>query len=407
MPIKSWGFQHDSNWYRIEAYWRMGGWSYERLFLNHKLVAESSGSSREPLRYNGKEGEPSVMVSFSRRKLGFGKECEVTINGKPLDFEQTDVQIEHPFVARDAEEPPRPIWQIPLGCLVGLFVVPFLLIFIAIINSALFFVRLYRRLVHEPRFRRQMQEKGRFTPWEDLIPRLQSEEGTLILHWTASRALRVWWTPTAISNHCPFPVPLQGNQSSGSPDATSPLNPWCQWHCFSPETGSAILTQPPAHLKEKLFGAVMANPKEIPEQWSSSFPETAIALVFEANPQIAEKIPVFEEAIFEENGINIQKVIELIQSEDRDLAWMSIYALRKIEPPVEAAIPALLERLLHGPWQERWDIAITMACLGPVGVETLVEVANMDDPWVAREAKAGLEYVNFVLSDQPGEKPAT
>ncbi len=100
----------------------------------------------------------------------------------------------------------------------------------------------------------------------------------------------------------------------------------------------------------------------------------------------------------------MDSIMEWLDSRDDDDALKGVKALRGREDlnPIEV-LPTLLERLCRGPLAHRYEVAVTLAEFGAVGDEALMAAAELDDPRIVDEAKAGLNYARYIVAERGPE----
>lgn len=103
--------------------------------------------------------------------------------------------------------------------------------------------------VDERRFRREMRERGRWLPWNALLPKLRVPIGTLIIEQGdlgPSYGLqdRVWYTAEDVAKVSPYPLPPREALWWVAYQQPHPFIPWCQERYFAADRGIAVLTKP-------------------------------------------------------------------------------------------------------------------------------------------------------------------
>jgi len=154
------------------------------------------------------------------------------------------MQIRIPLVRRRGDDTPRAWWEwsfapilIPLA-LLGIA----LLAGLSILAMPFLALALRRR---EYKLTRAIRARDRFIPWNELEPRLQAGEGTLVVEQAMVEGLRVWWTDEDITQHAPMPTPSEKELDYHRFKKPHPFVSWCYDSYLSPESGRALLTNPP------------------------------------------------------------------------------------------------------------------------------------------------------------------
>jgi hypothetical protein len=99
----------------------------------------------------------------------------------------------------------------------------------------------WRRL----RFASRMRRQGRFIQWSALEPRLQVGEGTLIVEQAQKAGIRVWWVHDDVLRTAPIQPPLENHLNYFPLTEPHPFFSWCFERYLNPDSGQAILTDPP------------------------------------------------------------------------------------------------------------------------------------------------------------------
>jgi len=89
-----------------------------------------------------------------------------------------------------------------------------------------------------------MRERGRFIAWEELEPRLQAGDGTLVVEAAPKEGIRVWWTQDDIVHQAPTQPPLKEELDYMRCNAPHPFVSWCYGRFLDPDYGQAFLTEP-------------------------------------------------------------------------------------------------------------------------------------------------------------------
>jgi len=99
----------------------------------------------------------------------------------------------------------------------------------------------------ERRFRRRMRGRGRYIEWADLVPRIESGEGTVVFEQGLKLPVRAWWTPDDLLTSAPSPPPSEAElevltiMRGHRPHA---FVSWCHRRYTDEDRGAALLTIP-------------------------------------------------------------------------------------------------------------------------------------------------------------------
>lgn len=141
----------------------------------------------------------------------------------------------------------EPAWHakilILVGCALGILSAP---IWLPLVPPAVFAIG--RLQDHkERRFRRRMRGRGRYIEWADLVPRIESGEGTVVFEQGLKLPVRVWWTPDDLLASAPSPPPseaelevltvMRGHRHHA-------FVSWCHRQYTDEDRGAALLTIP-------------------------------------------------------------------------------------------------------------------------------------------------------------------
>jgi hypothetical protein len=88
-------------------------------------------------------------------------------------------------------------------------------------------------------------EQGRFVEWNELEQKLLSGEGTLVVEQAQKQGCRVWWTPEDVAGLSPVAPPSEEELDYLKFTPAHPFVLWCFQQYLQPESGRAILTNPP------------------------------------------------------------------------------------------------------------------------------------------------------------------
>lgn len=97
----------------------------------------------------------------------------------------------------------------------------------------------------ERRFARLMRDRGRFIPWQQLEPHLQAGDGTLLIEQAQKDGIRVWWTHENVVQAAPTQPPPEQDLDYLRFIEPHPFVSWCFGRFLAPESGNALLTDPP------------------------------------------------------------------------------------------------------------------------------------------------------------------
>jgi hypothetical protein len=388
MPLKSWAWSHGHHNIRAEIWWRYSGWSRRRLYVDHDLVIERRGYflSARPLRaeiHNNTGADDQVEVSFSRAFLLNSMKCHVLMNGLPWKCEDGPVDIEKRWTHLESHDGLGPSGLSSDNPLVGCFFLLLLMIYgiiffpIAVLFSGIVQVLQNRRL------KSRLRQQGRFLAWREAEKKLNQGPSTLIFQLGWMREPRIWWVDEDVLARSPFSPP--NPHKFWTPDSGDhPFVVWCYYHYLMEETGKGILTEhPPAH-REKLFRDPHGG-----FRCPAKFPLLRVVVTGYVRHDYLKSVKKFMEILERSPDDCPARFAAAIESDDRPLRCMAVDALRMIGGRREEAIPILTERLYHGPWSERHDVASTLATVG--GISILQEASNRDDPSIKWPSSSALD----------------
>lgn len=392
MAVKSWGFENEEQWIRLEVTWQMSGMSRQRLYVDHHLVAEQQGTFSSAISYVNPEmsatGIQSLVAQFPWKRFGWDRECSVHINSQPIDLSQREVQIDNAAPGASADdEMPQNQW-VTLAWAFVLF--PFLLVLVLSMVLFSYLALLVRPLldwIHDRPLKKQLGQRGKLLTEEDLRKKVAEQSGTLLLECSRfGEPARVWWTSEKTDEVSPFPVVIPIKTRKGE---ETPFTLWCRQRYLDPENGLGFLLNQSRRTVRK-------QASELVEELANETSGVKVVTMVEDNVARSRKVPVVLEQCHDDGRLSLEKLQELLQDSDPDVLRMAIALLSTLGNDAEPALPKLMRLLTKGPAEIRFETAIAMARLGRNGVDVLLIASEAEDPWVKLEAKAGLEYVNYL-----------
>ena len=97
----------------------------------------------------------------------------------------------------------------------------------------------------ERKFRREMERVGRFVEWNDLLPKLEAGEGTLIVEQAQKDGVRIWWTSREVGASSTVAPPAEEELDYLRLSEPHQFVAWCKATFLDRDSGSALLTNPP------------------------------------------------------------------------------------------------------------------------------------------------------------------
>jgi hypothetical protein len=154
------------------------------------------------------------------------------------------VTMRFPILRRGNDESPIAWWEwlfapllypatMLLFLLAGILAIPFAIVMVIF------------QWFRDRRFARKMRELGRFISWEELEPRLQSGDGTLVIEQAQKAGVRVWWTGADIAQQAPVQPPPEEELDYLRFGTPHPFVTWCFSRYLDSVSGQALLTEPP------------------------------------------------------------------------------------------------------------------------------------------------------------------
>lgn len=107
----------------------------------------------------------------------------------------------------------------------------------------------------ERRFRRRMENRGRFVDWAELLPALEAGPGTLIVEHANKCPIRVWWTREDVLALAPCEPPGKDELQRLALGACGRHDfiAWCHRRYIAEDSGIATLTLPDEDLPGELW----------------------------------------------------------------------------------------------------------------------------------------------------------
>lgn len=107
----------------------------------------------------------------------------------------------------------------------------------------------------ERRFRHDLRMHNRVIEWKDLVPRLETGAGTLIVEQGQKRPARIWWTVEDVLGLAPHQPPTSEELDILCVEPPNPFVAWCHDRYLDAETGKGLLSVPSFKLPPGLFFA--------------------------------------------------------------------------------------------------------------------------------------------------------
>lgn len=388
MLLKSWAFKYRDHRLRAEIWWRLTGWSRQRLYVDHELLAEQCGFSLVGLPLRGESGFAFEVV-FHRLGLGLDLDCRVYADGTEIPKDGSATQVEKKWAHFAAEDDGTA--GTTLGPLIGCILGAPLLVFMGILSIPCGLLVLFAWHCQELGFRRKMRSRGRFLRWDDLERRLTTSPGTLIVQADGKHFPRVWWTEDDVPARSPLPPPRIG-ENCLPVRSQNPFVEWCYYHYLSEEKGKACLTVLPQSVHDWIASR---DDQRVPP-WKADYPLVQVVETGFVNRAHVPMIEKFLDILGADARHSVPELVAALRSDDPSLRCLAIHSLRLLGLAAQGAIPALVERLYDGARDERYDAALALARLGPVALELLKAASRRDDPWVSKLAELGLKYADSI-----------
>jgi hypothetical protein len=134
------------------------------------------------------------------------------------------------------------LWPLVLPAALAILLPLGLLALLSIILMPFLILAHQRR---ERRFAQRMREQGRFIAWQELEPRLQAGDGTLVIEQAQKNGIRVWWTQDEVARQAPTQPPAQQDLDYLRFAEPHPFVSWCFARYLCRDSGKASLTDPP------------------------------------------------------------------------------------------------------------------------------------------------------------------
>jgi hypothetical protein len=389
MPLKSWEFVHNGTTIRAEIWWRFSFWSRKMLFINHRLVIHRRGrfTAGLPLESEFMDSngvKHALRVQFEPKRFLLDVDCRCVVDSTVVDWREVPVQVE--YKRRHSAENDGVDYYISnnqfVGCLI-IFPLLFLMVFLAAPMSAVGSVLQARA---ERRLRAALAKRGRYLPWSQIEAKMRSGNATctLIVQLANMTPPRAWWSEDDLMTIAPLDRPNPERMTH--PSASHQIHPyvdWCWYRYLSEETGTAILTELPKAILERLgFSAKEHDP----QCCRSLYPTLNVIIVGYTRGKREKAAPQFVNLLGKSLADSIPALVGGLEHTDATVREMCREAIRMAGPQAAEAIPLLTRQFRLGPWNERQKAASTLVALGPDGEAVLKSAVALDDPCLRQPA---------------------
>ena len=248
----------------------------------------------------------------------------------------------------------------------------------------------------EEKWRRiRMRKLGRFMSWPQVEERMKSTQTacTLILQMANLTPTRAWWTEDDLLARSPLPLPDENAiRHPAAHVGLHPLNEWCQSKYFDEETGTAFFTDLPDSSKDLMRQFEDAKNRG---RLRDLFPRLNVVVVGFTGGIRAKAAARFAAILGDNLQSALPRLIEGLADGDKAIRQMCVESIQLAGPAAAAAqaIPSLNRELYLAPADEGWQIAKTLAAMGPGGVDALEAAAKCDDPSIRGSARSALSML--------------
>lgn len=392
MPLKSWAIRHFGHAFRTEIWWQYTGWSRQRLYIDHTLVAQRSGFLKfgSPLVGHVPESDLDVEASFGPRRLGCDMACRLQTRRELLEL--TEARIEKKW-AHSAEDDGTSgvTFGMLFGCLVGM---PLLFIAAALYLPGAMVIGILDNRQHR-RLRKRLQGQGRLIEWAVAENRMKQGPSTLIVQTGPKFPFRTWWTKDDVLDKTPFlPTVRTTRRFPSEIDPPTPFDAWCWCHYISEESGTAQLIENSLDVLDQ----VDFFDSDKPVEWKSKYPELTVIEIEFVDTDRHGSVKRFLDLMGDQRACFVSSLVAAIDDEDEFVRLLAIHGLKTLGESASVAVPRLVNQLHYGPWGERYIVASTLAALGPHGEAALQEASKAGDPWIREPAASELEQQAFLTT---------
>lgn len=392
MPIKSWSFTHNGHPIRAEIWWRFSGWNRTRLYIDHRNLAGNYGwlNFGKPLVASvstPEGGEQKLRICFAPSWNGL--RCLFAADADAL------APVQSAKVYKRLQYHPEPGEEIENEFAHGMGI---LLIFAFVLVMCVLYAPLALAggailAIQEKRRRRRMRKLSRFLSWPEVLKRTESARTscTLILQMANLTPTRAWWTQDDVLALIPLPLPDE--RSIWDPSdrgARHPLNEWCQFKYFDENTGTAFLTELPDSIKDLLRRFHDGKNRA---QLCEQFPKLNVVVVGFAHGTRAKAAARFTAILGDQLSGAVPRLAAGLADDDKAIRELCVQTLQLAGPAAAEATPSLNHALYLAPHDECWQIAKTLAALGPAGVDALEAAVQCGDPSIRGAARSALSMV--------------
>ena len=162
-------------------------------------------------------------------------------------------------------------------------------------------------------------------------------------------------------------------------------------------TGVAFLTDLPASNKALLRQFEDAKNRA---QLRDQFPKLKVVVIGFAHGARAKAAARFATILGDQLSCAVPRPAAGVADDEKAIRELCVQTLPLAGPAAAEAIPSLTHELYLAPHDEGWQIAKTLAALGPAGVDALKAAAQCGDPSIRGAAGAAISMVNRGLPNE-------